>query len=688
MSGRAQKLMWWLIWLAGGASGAFAQSTWDVLVLDDDNEANPIAAFDVSVDANDVPDAIEIGATLPLTTAGTVTVSNDLTVDSGGSFSLSGGGSHTVNVGTPSDGAVWLSTDGNGLGEWSTTATDLDLGFIDGRPVVGHASGGITGLSPVVADGVMYMDENYEGAAEAQFRYDNTYNGIIMDAAGSLTDSRFAGVIPTNLYMRDSATTGLQWPLLVENRADGTTHVPRALVMNRTAASGGAALNNMYLPGILQTAQDGSANIYTAFELLTRLAATPTGASGVVDAEVDLKVGGIPIVTLDSANTRANFTTNTIKATGTGNNHLELGNWSFRQASGAQYVVERTASGNWYLQLSNPGAGVGILSADEISGPISASPVTVKPHTSQTGSPRILLDSGTGGGGGTTGQYVVKVENDGTALGGWLPGGLVVRHDSAVDADTTVAAQVANNGTADAYYQWVDDTTAAAQLWFDQSADTLVGDDGAGGEWMYVDLSNNYVGMARSTKPTNPFEAGNGGTAAHFRIDTGGNFGAGNVAPSDAQFHIKANSATEKVVRIQTSSTSPSDYLVFGELSDNTEVFHIGNDSVNFEDLSFARRAQSVTVATGAVTATGSRLIVTGQTSPDDLDTITASGSLTTYSEIVVAPVNSADDVVLKDGTGNLSLNGDFTMDHADDRITLEYDGTNWVELSRSDNGA
>ena len=44
--------------------------------------------------------------------------------------------------------------------------------------------------------------------------------------------------------------------------------------------------------------------------------------------------------------------------------------------------------------------------------------------------------------------------------------------------------------------------------------------------------------------------------------------------------------------------------------------------------------------------------------------------------------------VTVKNGSGNIVLAGsDFVMDSPDDRLMLIYDGTNWVELSRSDNG-
>jgi len=73
-----------------------------------------------------------------------------------------------------------------------------------------------------------------------------------------------------------------------------------------------------------------------------------------------------------------------------------------------------------------------------------------------------------------------------------------------------------------------------------------------------------------------------------------------------------------------------------------------------------------------------------GAASTDDLDTIT--GGIFDGQIIIVKAADSARTVVCKDGTGNLRLAGDFSLDHADDRIQLMYDGTNFVELSRSSN--
>jgi hypothetical protein len=100
----------------------------------------------------------------------------------------------------------------------------------------------------------------------------------------------------------------------------------------------------------------------------------------------------------------------------------------------------------------------------------------------------------------------------------------------------------------------------------------------------------------------------------------------------------------------------------------------------------------TLTIATGVLTINPfmhSRyfLETEGAAATDDLDTITATGAAA--GDVLVLHTNSsARDVVCKDATGNLRLAGDFTLSNPDDRIMLMYNGTNWCEMSRSDNSA
>lgn len=92
-----------------------------------------------------------------------------------------------------------------------------------------------------------------------------------------------------------------------------------------------------------------------------------------------------------------------------------------------------------------------------------------------------------------------------------------------------------------------------------------------------------------------------------------------------------------------------------------------------------------LTIASGVITVTSSYHTVDTEAdaSTDDLDTINgvADGVF-----LYLAAANSARTVVLKDGTGNLSLAGDFSMDDANDRILLIGGASSWFEVARSDN--
>ncbi len=102
-----------------------------------------------------------------------------------------------------------------------------------------------------------------------------------------------------------------------------------------------------------------------------------------------------------------------------------------------------------------------------------------------------------------------------------------------------------------------------------------------------------------------------------------------------------------------------------------------------------AGAAEDVTIAGDSVTITRGSILVTVESgSTDDLATITPVSSGAGNAFLIVRAKSSAATVVMKDGTGNLILNGDFSLTHVDDTILLFHDLGNWIELSRSDNAA
>lgn len=112
----------------------------------------------------------------------------------------------------------------------------------------------------------------------------------------------------------------------------------------------------------------------------------------------------------------------------------------------------------------------------------------------------------------------------------------------------------------------------------------------------------------------------------------------------------------------------------------------LGTDWVAIAD-PFLRPAvgSTLTIATGVVTATATVHAVDTEAAAatDDLDTI---NGLSSGQLLVLRAASGSRTIVAKDGTGNLRLAGDFSLDNADDRLVLISDGTNLLEVSRSDN--
>jgi hypothetical protein len=92
-----------------------------------------------------------------------------------------------------------------------------------------------------------------------------------------------------------------------------------------------------------------------------------------------------------------------------------------------------------------------------------------------------------------------------------------------------------------------------------------------------------------------------------------------------------------------------------------------------------------LTISSGQITATQNyhQVDTESDAATDDLDTINGG---TVGQILILRPQNDARTVVLKDGTGNLRLSGDFSLDDLDDTITLIYTGSNWLELATANN--
>lgn len=118
-------------------------------------------------------------------------------------------------------------------------------------------------------------------------------------------------------------------------------------------------------------------------------------------------------------------------------------------------------------------------------------------------------------------------------------------------------------------------------------------------------------------------------------------------------------------------------YLAAGQTNKNLLIGRKINLSLN----------PTLDILSGAITVSGNRHYVgtEGAASLDDLDTINGGED----GQILVLTAKSATQVVtVKDGTGNLQLAGDHTLNSVGDVIMLMYDAgsSKWIEISRSDN--
>ena len=112
-------------------------------------------------------------------------------------------------------------------------------------------------------------------------------------------------------------------------------------------------------------------------------------------------------------------------------------------------------------------------------------------------------------------------------------------------------------------------------------------------------------------------------------------------------------------------------------------------DAVGGDNFLKVANDTEITIASGVVTPrrTYHRIETESAASTDDLVTITTSG-ISSGTLLIIRASSSSHTVVAKDGTGNLDLAGDFSMDNNDDILFLIKEGSNWKEISRSNNSA
>jgi len=91
---------------------------------------------------------------------------------------------------------------------------------------------------------------------------------------------------------------------------------------------------------------------------------------------------------------------------------------------------------------------------------------------------------------------------------------------------------------------------------------------------------------------------------------------------------------------------------------------------------------QNVTISSGVLTLNGAgryAVETEGGAASDDVDTI---NGLTDGDEVILSAYDGSHTVVLKNGTGNLSIKVDTSLDDTVDRMRLIMDGSTIVEAS------
>jgi len=190
----------------------------------------------------------------------------------------------------------------------------------------------------------------------------------------------------------------------------------------------------------------------------------------------------------------------------------------------------------------------------------------------------------------------------------------------------------------------------------------------------------------------------NGSTStAQFRINSNSiaslTAAAIRLRSSVESFFIDGNQLTSCVTAFDTRGATDFSTITNNVGTGLTTVWdksgsYVGlqfNNNAFNANISFSTR--NLDIASDAITvfADWHTVDTEGAAATDDLSTINGGYE---GRRLVLFPGSNTRDVVLKDGTGNLRLAGDFTLTHSDDCIELIFKNNVWLEVSRSDNTA
>lgn len=152
-----------------------------------------------------------------------------------------------------------------------------------------------------------------------------------------------------------------------------------------------------------------------------------------------------------------------------------------------------------------------------------------------------------------------------------------------------------------------------------------------------------------------------------------------------ANFTAEINAIADALLSSNSGASRPS-YAVLGTvwLDTDTNALYLYDGSADIP-ITLGGVRSELTIATGAITPTLAGTIVVdteGDAASDDLDTITAT-NMNDGDIIILKAADDARTVVVKNGTGNIACNADFSLDNSLDRIMLQWDSGNssWVAV-------
>ncbi len=214
-------------------------------------------------------------------------------------------------------------------------------------------------------------------------------------------------------------------------------------------------------------------------------------------------------------------------------------------------------------------------------------------------------------------------------------------------------------------------------------------------------VSNNYI----TTMDKNGIGIGATAGCTHFIISN--NISKNNNIDDNSFSGISVISASTDFIITNNrcyddQSTKTQDFgIELADANNNYTITNnnlIGNDTGALNDATTGTPTRIVkdnlgatarivlTLATGVITAKQNFIVITSETgATDTLVTINASYA----GQILVLTPTSGDTITIAD-TGNIVLAGDadFVMEQVDDTFMCIFDGTNFLELSRSSNNA